>query len=42
VKEVDTEENTVKFYQEIYDENGDLREIHKKYPVDKGHRKIKR
>lgn len=40
VKEVDASENTIKFYQEIYDENGRLVEIHEKYPVDTGHRKI--
>jgi len=37
VKEVDASEKTVKFYQEIYDENGRMIEIHAKYPVDKGH-----
>ncbi|MBI5755624.1 MAG: hypothetical protein HZA12_01750, partial [Nitrospirae bacterium] len=40
VQEVDAMEETVKFYQEIYDENGDLTEVHEKFPVDKGHRKI--
>jgi len=40
VKEVDAKENTVKFYQEIYDDDGDLREIHEKYPVDTGHRRV--
>jgi len=40
VKEVDTQENTVKFYQEIYDEHGELREVHQKYPVDTGHQKV--
>ena len=28
------------FYQEIFDEKGMLFEIHEKYPVDKGHRKV--
>jgi hypothetical protein len=37
VKEVDGAEVTLSFRQEIYDENGVLREIHEKYPVDKGH-----
>ena len=41
VKEVDASEKTIKFYQEIYNENGRLIEIHEKYPVDKGHSKIK-
>ncbi|MCC7202258.1 MAG: hypothetical protein IT393_06345 [Nitrospirae bacterium] len=40
VKEVDVMEATVRFYQEIYDEKGNLTEIHEKFPVDKGHRKI--
>ncbi len=37
VKEVDVSENTTRFYQEIYNERGELVEIHEKYPVDKGH-----
>ena len=41
VKEVDSMEEIVKFYQEIYDGKGNLIEIHEKFPVDKGHRKIK-
>ena len=41
VKEVDASEDTVRFYQEIYDESGRIREIHEKFPVDLGHRKIK-
>ena len=40
VKEVDDSERTIKFYQEIYDENGKLVEIHEKYPVNKGHTKV--
>jgi hypothetical protein len=40
VKEVDTEESTVRFYQEVYDQEGRLREVHHKYPVDLGHEKI--
>lgn len=39
VKEVDANEQTEKFWQEIYDETGILREIHEKYPVDRGHQK---
>jgi len=34
-------EETVKFYQEVYDTDGNLVEIHEKFPVDKGHRKVK-
>jgi len=40
LKEVDAEETTLKFWQEIYDANGQLVEVHEKYPVDKGHRKV--
>ncbi len=40
VKEVDADENTLRFWQEIYDEQGTLVEIHEKYPMDKGHHRI--
>jgi hypothetical protein len=40
VKEVDASERTIRFYQEIYDEKGQLVEIHEKYPVDKGHSRV--
>jgi len=40
VKEVDEQETTVRFLQEIYDEQGALVELHEKFPVDKGHRKV--
>ncbi len=40
LKEVDSEEETIRFWQEIYDEKNSLREIHEKYPADKGHKKI--
>jgi len=40
VKEVDGSEQTLRFYQEIYDDNGKLEEIHEKYPADKGHIKV--
>jgi hypothetical protein len=39
-KEVDSAENTLRFWQEIYDDKGRLVEIHEKFPVDKGHRKV--
>ncbi len=39
VKEVDAAETTLRFWQEVYDEQAQLVEIHEKYPVDKGHRK---
>jgi len=40
VKEVDADENTVRFWQEIYDAQSKLVEIHEKYPVDKGHQQV--
>jgi len=40
LKEVDASETTVRFWQEVYDDQGRLVEIHEKYPVDKGHRKV--
>lgn len=42
VKIVDANENTVAFRQEIYDEGGQLVEIHEKFPVDKGHRPVRK
>jgi len=39
LKEVDANESTLRFWQEIYDEQGKLAEIHDKHPVDKGHQK---
>lgn len=39
VKEVDSREDTLRFYQEIYNEKGVLVEIHEKYPINKGHQK---
>ena len=40
VKEVDADEKTTRFAQEIYDPRGKLIEVHEKYPVDRGHRKV--
>ena len=40
VKEVDADEVTVRFYQEVFDAEGRLREVHHKYPVDLGHHKV--
>jgi hypothetical protein len=40
VKEVDADEATVKCYQEVFDGDGRLREVHHKYPVDSGHQRI--
>jgi len=36
-KEVDSDENTMTFVQKIFDNTGNLLEIHEKFPVDKGH-----
>ena len=40
IKEVTEDEATVRFWQEIYDDTGKLVEIHEKFPVDKGHKKV--
>ena len=39
VKEVDASERTTRFYQQIF-EKDQLVEIHAKYPIDKGHKKV--
>ena len=33
-------EATIRFWQEIYDDQGKLAETHEKNPVDKGHQKV--
>jgi len=40
LKEVDSNEATVRFWQEIYDHSGKLVETHEKFPVDKGHQRV--
>lgn len=40
LKDVDSHENTIRFWQEIYDEKGALVEMHQKFPVDEGHKKV--
>ena len=40
VKEVDAQEQTTRFWQEIYNSAGHLVEVHEKYPIDKGHQKV--
>ena len=40
LKEVDSEENTLRFWQEIYDEHSILQETHEKFPDDQGHRNV--
>jgi len=37
VKVVSSDERTLSFCQEIYDNEGRLKETHEKYPVDRGH-----
>jgi hypothetical protein len=39
LKEVDEQETTLRFWQEIYDDAGRLAERHEKFPVDKGRQK---
>jgi hypothetical protein len=34
LKEVDANETTLRFWQEIYDDQGNLVEVHEKYPVE--------
>lgn len=41
MKVVDGDEKTIQFRQEIYDADGELIEVHEKYPVNRGHRKVK-
>jgi hypothetical protein len=40
LKEVDAAEATLRFWQEVYDDQGKLVEIHEKFPMDKGHQKV--
>jgi hypothetical protein len=40
LKQVDASENTVRFWQEIRDAEGQMVEIHEKYPQDRGHRRL--
>jgi hypothetical protein len=39
LKLVDDQENTICFWQEIFNENGLLVELHEKYPIDLGHQR---
>ncbi|MBI4568613.1 MAG: hypothetical protein HY719_09465 [Planctomycetes bacterium] len=39
-KEVDADETTLRFWQEVYDDQGRLVEVHEKYPVDRGHQNV--
>ncbi len=40
VKEVDLNETTIAFWQEVFDIHGTMIELHEKFPIDKGHIKI--
>jgi hypothetical protein len=40
IKEVDTDERTTRFAQEIYDSAGRIVAIHEKFPVDLGHKQM--
>jgi hypothetical protein len=40
IKEVDANETTTRFAQEIYDAGGRLTAIHEKFPVDLGHKSL--
>ncbi len=40
LKEVDAKEATLRFWQEIFEDQGKLVETHEKFPVDKGHQKV--
>jgi hypothetical protein len=40
IKEVDMNERTTRFAQEIYDSAGHLVAVHEKFPVDSGHKQL--
>jgi YD repeat-containing protein len=40
IKEVDADEKTTRFAQEIYDAAGRLTTAHEKFPVDLGHKQM--
>ena len=40
IKEVDADEKTTRFAQEIYDAAGRLTAVHEKFPVDLGHKQM--
>ena len=40
IKEVDVNERTVRFAQEIYDASARLVAVHEKFPVDLGHKQL--
>ena len=40
IKEVDVNETTIRFAQEIFASDGRLIAVHEKFPVDLGHREV--
>lgn len=42
LKEVNSNETALRFYQEIYNEKGKLVEVHQKFPEDTGHRFLRK
>lgn len=40
IKQVDVDERTIRFAQEIYDSAGRIVAIHEKFPVDLGHKQM--
>jgi hypothetical protein len=40
IKEVDANENTLRFAQEIFDQSGRLVAVREKFPVDQGHKQL--
>ena len=40
LQEVNANETSVRFWQEIYDDTGRLVKTHEKFPMDKGHQKV--
>lgn len=40
IKEVDADERTTRFAQEIYDQTGRCAAVHEKFPVDLGHKQL--
>lgn len=40
IKVVNANEQTMALIQEVYDRSGKLVEVHEKFPVDRGHRRV--
>lgn len=41
IKEVDVNEVTLRFWQEVRDETGQVVEVHEKFPEDRGHKRTR-